>query len=70
MIDRSIKKRGRPLKRVGERLEGISLSLPASDVARLHAEAEASGAGSVSAVVRVAVSDYLRRLDKRRTRDD
>ena len=53
---------------------GISAAMQAkfaapSMVEQLRAEQSAAGVDSVSAVVRVAVGEHLRRLDKRRGRD-
>lgn len=60
---------GRPPKSSGEKLLSVSLSLPPSMVEQLRAEQAAAGVDSVSAVVRVGMGEYLRRLDKRRGRD-
>jgi hypothetical protein len=56
---------GRP-PRSGEKLQAICLTLPPADIARLETESRELGIDSVSAVVRVAVSGYFRRLSKRR----
>ena len=60
---------GRPPKSSGEKLLSVSLSLPPSMVEQLRAEQAAAGVDSVSAVVRVGMGEYLRRMDKRRGRD-
>jgi hypothetical protein len=61
-------KRGRPPKLAGRPYKRTTLSLPAGDVDRLTDEARATGQESLSAVVRIAVSEHLRRADKRRAR--
>ena len=62
------RKRGRPPKMAGRPFKPVSVSLPPEQLERLEAEARASGEPSLSAVVRVAVSEHLRRIDKRRER--
>jgi Arc/MetJ-type ribon-helix-helix transcriptional regulator len=49
-------------------MQPLSVSLPPDDIERLETEARTAGEPSISAVVRVAVSEHFRRLDKRRTR--
>lgn len=63
-----IRKRGRPPKITGSRYQPLSVSLPPEDIDRLEAEARATCETSLSAVIRVAVAEHLRRQDKRRAR--
>ena len=65
-----LRKRGRPRRNEADKLEGLCVSLPPEDIERLHTEAPIVGGGSISGVVRVAVSEFFHRLDKRRARID
>ena len=62
------RKRGRPPKR-GEPFVSIHLSLPPSMIEEMQAEQSGQNFDSLSAVARVAICDYLRRVGKRRLRD-
>lgn len=65
---RAPRKIGRPFKRVSAPLRTISLTLPPGDIARMEQEGPGVGAPSISGFVRIAVGDYLMRLEKRRNR--
>lgn len=61
---------GRPPKMSGRPFTQFSVSLAPDTIERLQQEARAQGEDSASAIVRRAIGDYLRRLDKRRDRVD
>jgi Arc/MetJ-type ribon-helix-helix transcriptional regulator len=54
----------------GRPFQPLSVSLPPEDIERLEAEARNSGEPSISAVVREAVREHLRRQDKRAARQE
>ena len=50
-------------------MQPICISLDPTQIDRLEAEARETGEPSLSAVIRSAVSEHIRRQDKRRERE-